>query len=152
MITRTLLLLFLVLAVALPAGVPGFVHWTAKDIQGYNSSLAAKMKGASVASETIGEWNNHRSMIARRNADGEAELHEHDVDFFVAEAGEATLVVGGNMRGPHITGPGEVRGTGIDGGDRVTMKVGDIVHIPANVPHQLLVKKEFLYYVIKVRQ
>jgi quercetin dioxygenase-like cupin family protein len=32
------------------------------------------------------------------------------------------------------------------------MKVGDVVHIPANTPHQLLVKKEFLYFVVKVDQ
>jgi quercetin dioxygenase-like cupin family protein len=34
----------------------------------------------------------------------------------------------------------------------VSLKLGDIVHIPANTPHQLLVKKNFTYFVIKVKQ
>jgi mannose-6-phosphate isomerase-like protein (cupin superfamily) len=33
----------------------------------------------------------------------------------------------------------------------VTLKPGDVARIPANTPHQLLVPKSFLYYVIKVQ-
>ena len=149
---RTILLILVLVAVALPAGVSGFVHWTAGDIQGLGVKLAGEMAGKPVISKEIGKWGNHLSMIARRTADGEAELHVKTVDFFVAEKGEAVLVVGGKMVSPKTTAPNEMRGPSIEGGERVTMKVGDVVHIPANTPHQLLVKKEFLYFVVKVDQ
>jgi quercetin dioxygenase-like cupin family protein len=45
-----------------------------------------------------------------------------------------------------------VRGTSIEGGETKELTVGDIVHIPAKVPHQLKIAsgKPFTYLVIKV--
>ncbi len=149
---RTILMIFVLAAAALPAGVSGFVHWTAVDIQGMGAKMAAEMAGKPVLAKELGKWGNHLTMISRRTADGEAELHAKTVDFFIAEKGEAVVVVGGKVVSPRTTGPGEVRGASIEGGERVTMKVGDVVHIPANTPHQVLVKKEFLYFVVKVDQ
>ena len=38
------------------------------------------------------------------------------------------------------------------GGEEKTLEEGDIVHIPAHVPHQLLLtSKEFTYFVLKVQ-
>lgn len=147
-------LIALPLLTAAPAGVEGFVHWPASGIQAWNGTLAARMakEKVNVLGESLGDWGNHNSGITRRNADGEAEIHEKVVDYFICEAGEATLKVGGKIVKPRTIGPGEIRGAAIEGGTSVVMKPGDVAHIPANTPHQLLVKKEFLYFVIKVKQ
>jgi mannose-6-phosphate isomerase-like protein (cupin superfamily) len=91
-------------------------------------------------------------MIAHREGDGEAELHEREADFFVVQSGAATLIVGGEMVNGKTTAPNEVRGPSIKGGEKKALAAGDVVHIPPKVPHQLLVPagKEFTYFVIKV--
>jgi mannose-6-phosphate isomerase-like protein (cupin superfamily) len=70
----------------------------------------------------------------------------------IVENGEATLVVGGTMVEPKTIKPHEVRGSSIQGGEIKQLVLGDIVHIPANVPHQLKISagKKFTYLVIKV--
>jgi mannose-6-phosphate isomerase-like protein (cupin superfamily) len=148
-----------VLAVAMVTAVPlmaaepaGFVVWSGSELKGYGQKLAPKMNAGKVASERLATFGNHLAMIAHREADGEAELHETQADFFVVQSGEAMLVVGGEVVGGKTTAPGEVRGQSIKGGTRRALAAGDVVHIPAKTAHQLLVApgKEFTYFVIKV--
>ena len=74
--------------------------------------------------------------------------------FYVVVAGQATLVSGGHMVNGATTAPGEVRGDSIQDGKETTLKKGDIVHIPANIPHQIMLAKggTFQYFVIKVQE
>jgi mannose-6-phosphate isomerase-like protein (cupin superfamily) len=148
-----------VLAVAMVTAVPlmaaepaGFVVWPGSELKGYGQKLAPKMNAGKVASERLATFGNHLAMIAHREADGEAELHETQADVFVVQSGEATLVVGGEVVGGKTTAPGEVRGQRIKGGTRRALAPGDVVHIPAKTAHRLLVApgKEFTYFVIKV--
>ena len=54
------------------------------------------------------------------------------------------------MVGGHTT-PGEQRGTSITGGgERHKMVPGDVFHIPAKIPHQMLVPKMLTFEVVKV--
>ena len=55
--------------------------------------------------------------------------------------------------GAKSTGPGELRGTSIQGGVCKTLAAGDIVNIPAKTPHQTLVKagQKITYFVVKVK-
>ena len=46
--------------------------------------------------------------------------------------------------------PHEVRGAAIKGGATVQLSPGEIVHLPAHVPHPWKVAKTFTYTVIKV--
>ena len=115
--------------------------------------LAAKLDPKTKsASERLDTFDNHFFMIAHREGDGEAELHEGQADVFVVESGAATLVVGGEIVGARTSSPGEVRGTSIQGGERVKLGVGDVVHIAARTPHQLLIEPggKFTYFVMKV--
>ena len=73
-------------------------------------------------------------------------------DIFIVEAGEGTLVIGGTVVNPKSTGAGEIRGSGIEGGERYPMKPGTIVNIPAGTPHQIQVAKEFTAIVLKVKK
>jgi mannose-6-phosphate isomerase-like protein (cupin superfamily) len=152
--TKKLLAVAFVTAVPLLAAEPaGFVVWPNADLKGYGRKLAPKMDAGKVASERLTSFGNHLTMIAHREGDGEAELHEGQADYFVVQAGEATLLVGGEVIGGRTTAPGEIRGASIkDAAARRTLVVGDIVHIPAKTPHQLLVGpgKQFTYFVIKV--
>lgn len=104
------------------------------------------------ASQDLTRYGTHYSLLAYRNATGSSELHEHETDIFVVESGRATLVTGGEIIHPHTTKPGEVRGSSIAGGQRCQIGPGDIVEIPAQTPHQLLIDGggSFTYFVIKV--
>jgi len=57
----------------------------------------------------------------------------------VVKEGTITLVTGGALQGEHPNGgpgrPGETLGSGIEGGKEIVLHAGDIVHIPAGVPH-----------------
>jgi mannose-6-phosphate isomerase-like protein (cupin superfamily) len=138
------------LLAAEPAGV---AVWPAAELKAYGRKLAPKMNERKYAGERLGTYGNHYTMIAHREGDGEAELHEREADVFVVESGAATLVVGGEMVNGKTTTAGEVRGPSIKGGEKKPLATGDIVHIPARVPHQLLVPAgtEFTYFVIKVQ-
>ena len=50
------------------------------------------------------------------------------------------------------TAAGEVRGPSIKGGESKKLGAGDVVHIPAKIPHQILVSngKQFTYFVVKI--
>lgn len=133
------------------AAVTGFDHWSLKDLQSYTAKFAPLMMNRGAHGVDLARYGNHWSSITRRTADGQAEVHEKVNDVFICISGEATLITGGTVQSPKSSGPGETLGAGIDGGQRVVMRPGDMVHIPANLPHQLLVKKEFLYFVTKVQ-
>lgn len=134
------------------ADPPGFVHWSVSQLKGYEKSLAPKINIQKVASEQLGKFGNHSFMVAHREGNGEAELHEMQADVFFVQSGEATLVVGGTVPNSRTTAPGEIRGPSISGGEKKKLGAGDVVHIPAKVPHQLMVEsgKQFTYLVIKI--
>jgi len=141
-------------APSLAAAEPGpATVWTAATLKGYAKTLAPKMSAGKVATERLTSYGNHYTLVAHREGDGEAELHEHEADLFVVESGAATLVSGGELVGGRTTAPGELRGPSIKGGEKKELAAGDIVHIPARVPHQLLIPagKEFTYFVVKVQ-
>jgi mannose-6-phosphate isomerase-like protein (cupin superfamily) len=106
------------------------------------------------AAITLAKYPHHYTMISLRQKDGAAEVHRNFADFFCILRGEATLITGGTVVAPKELSPGEIKGTSIEAGTQVTLHEGDFVHIPANVPHQVLLPKggDFVYYVIKVQE
>jgi mannose-6-phosphate isomerase-like protein (cupin superfamily) len=72
---------------------------------------------------------------SHRNGPGQVEVHDHETDIFYITDGEATLVSGGTMVGGKQTAAGQHRGTDITGGQTQKLKKGDVVTIPAGVPH-----------------
>ena len=135
------------------ADPPGFVVWSASDLKAMDKKLSAKVDGQKFSSEQLDKFGNHYAMMAHREGDGSAELHEKDADIFVVQSGSATLIVGGEMVNAKTSAPNEVRGTSIKNGTEHKVGPGDIVHIPAKVPHQLMVgNAKFTYFVMKVAQ
>lgn len=110
--------------------------------------------GDGAASETLKEYPQHCAMLSFRGRDGEAEVHEKFADLFCVLAGKATLVTGGTVTGARTVAPGETRGSAIEGGTVQTLRAGDVVHVPAGTPHQMLVKAEetFSSLVIKIQE
>jgi glc operon protein GlcG len=87
----------------------------------------------------------------RRNAPGEVEYHAHTVDVMHVVEGNATVVTGGEMVGVHGAGDGELRAESVNGGHAHQLAPGDVLAVPAGVPHQFTqVSDPFLYFVVKV--
>jgi len=115
------------------------------------AALADSLPAGASAFRWITRWDGLASMISRRDSSGISEHHEQFTDIFVVQRGQARLVYGGIAEGERATGPGEWRGGTIRGGSEAELKPGDIVVIPAGLPHQLLLPpgESFYYFVFK---
>src|SRR6185437_4009121 len=99
--------------VALAADPEGFAMYKASDIQA--RAKAAKLDAHKAGADRVANWGNHSLLLVRREGDGEAELHETQVDVITVVSGEGTLVVGGTMVDGKTTAPNEIRGKSIRG-------------------------------------
>lgn len=99
-----------------------------------------------------GAGRNYMIHASRRDKPGMAEVHTHDTDLIYVTAGSCTFVTGGAVAdGKHIADD-EIRGSGILGGDSRKLAKGDVIIVPAGVPHWFqTVTAPFNYYVVKVR-
>jgi uncharacterized protein GlcG (DUF336 family)/mannose-6-phosphate isomerase-like protein (cupin superfamily) len=89
---------------------------------------------------------------SRRDKPGMAEVHEDDADIIYVLEGTATLVTGGMAVDAKSTGPGEIRGSSVAGGETRQIAKGDVIVVPAGTPHWFKeVSNPLLYYVVKAR-
>jgi mannose-6-phosphate isomerase-like protein (cupin superfamily) len=145
-----------VLMVGAEEKVPdGFQQWTAASLKELDQTLKTET-GANahhVAVRRLGDFPQDTFMLGRREADGVVEWHENQADVFFVQSGSATLLVGGTMVGGETTEPHEKRNGTIQGGIRRKLSPGDVVRIPPQVPHQILLdgSPEITYFVIKVK-
>jgi mannose-6-phosphate isomerase-like protein (cupin superfamily) len=111
-------------------------------------------QGDGAASETLREYPGHCAMLLFRSRDGAAEVHENFADVFYVLDGHATLVTSGAVAGAASIGPGEIRGSSVEGGRRQELRAGDVAHVPAGLPHQMLLRGEqtVTCLVMKVRE
>jgi mannose-6-phosphate isomerase-like protein (cupin superfamily) len=136
------------------ADLPNFNYWSAKELKGYEKPLHEKVSGPhKTSSIKLADYGSSNVSISHREADGIPEVHAAMDDYFVVESGAATLIIGGEVVNAILVEPGETRGDSIKGGERRKLTTGDVVHIPTDMPHQLLVEngKPFTYFVIKVK-
>jgi mannose-6-phosphate isomerase-like protein (cupin superfamily) len=103
-------------------------------------------------SKVVGTFPGHSVMLIQRNGNGEVEVHARKHDIVFVREGSAVLVTGGKVVSGKDTGEGEVRGQSIEGGVNHTIRAGDIIQIPAKVPHQILLKQgeTVAYVAVKV--
>lgn len=143
--------LFALLCLAAPlfaADPSGFAAYKGSEIVA--RAKAAKLDEYKAGADRVATWGNHGLLLVRREGDGAAETHEKQVDVVTVVSGEGTLVVGGTMVDGKTTAPGEIRGKSIAGGSKYPMAAGDVFHIPAGIPHQMLVPKSLIIQVVKV--
>jgi mannose-6-phosphate isomerase-like protein (cupin superfamily) len=93
----------------------------------------------------------HAGILLRRTLPGKAEMHETETDIWYVIDGGCILVTGGNLIDAKQESPGQIRGSGISGGEERKIGKGDFIRIPNGVPHW--VKKieggEIVYTVVK---
>lgn len=112
---------------------------------------AAAVKAAFAKGNPLLENGAFKIHASRRDGPGIAEVHTMDTDIFYLLEGEATVVLGGRVIDPKTTAPGEIRGARIEGGEPHPVKKGDVLVIPAGMPHWFQsIKGPVLYYTVKV--
>ena len=141
---------FLVLAVLMTAALltssGGAPSVTYVGHEAVGAALASKIHGTSLvkASDLI-------VMGAHRAENGQVELHDKETDVFYIVDGDATFVTGGKMVGGKLTSPGQWVGTDIQGGQARRLTKGDVIVIPAGIPHWFKeVPHSVSYFVVKV--
>jgi mannose-6-phosphate isomerase-like protein (cupin superfamily) len=90
---------------------------------------ALRKGGALVSATNLTVSGNHREMP------GQVEVHQKETDIFYVVDGEGTIVTGGTMVGGKQTAPGQLRGSDIQGGESKLLRKGDVIVIPAGIPH-----------------
>ncbi|MGC4083493.1 MAG: hypothetical protein QM736_15625 [Vicinamibacterales bacterium] len=129
-----------------------FGRWTATELRTRDAALSKKVGPDHSARETLADYGDHRFRLLYRDADGNPEQHDGIVDVVFVQSGEGVLQLGGTMIGKKGgSGPGEYVGSRLDGGERHPLSAGDVVHIPATIPHAFLVPagKHITYVLVK---
>src|ERR1700756_5190133 len=140
------------LILSLGAAPTGYDHWNAGQFAAREVVMHNGMQNG-LASETLGNWGNHLLLKTRREgSSGQAEWHERQADLIVVQSGQATIIIGGRILNGKTTAPNEIRGTSIEGGERQSLRAGDVLHVPAKTPHQVLLDpgQTLDYIVLKV--
>lgn len=127
-------------------------HWSAAELRTRDAALSKKVGPDHSSRETLADYGDHRYRLLYRDADGNPEQHDAIIDTVFVQSGEGVLQLGGTMVGKKAGGgPGEYLGTRLDGGERHPLAAGDVVHIPAGIPHAFLVPagKHITYVLVK---
>jgi mannose-6-phosphate isomerase-like protein (cupin superfamily) len=129
-------------------------HWSPSELLERAKHLKELAAEKGNASEILEKYPHHYTMLAFRNRSGGGEAHQNYADVFFILDGRATLVTGGDVVDPKSTGPGETLGASVKGGSQQELKAGDVVHIPASMPHQMVLGEgdTVTYFVIKVEE
>ena len=76
--------------------------------------------------------------------------HGNITEVWVIREGIAVLSTGGRILDPQAgSGPGDFRGSAIEGGVERTIKAGDLVYIPPGVPHGIKETESIVYLNIR---
>lgn len=96
------------------------------------------------------EVDGYKIHASRRDGPGVAEVHDWETDVVYVLDGAATLITGGTVVEPKVTEPGQIRGHAIQGGESRRIAKGDVLVIPAGVPHWFKeVQGPMTYFVVK---
>jgi mannose-6-phosphate isomerase-like protein (cupin superfamily) len=117
----------------------------AQNVQAQLAQLAPQAKTSGSSGSTLATYGNLALKLSVRTASGGAEIHARYDDLMIVQQGSATLITGGKVENPQVGNDGETKGSSVQGGQSQTIKVGDVVVVPAGVPHQLLIPKGTLY-------
>lgn len=140
---KVLLVLAVLLSSAVLCGAAGSAGVT---YVGHDKVTAALAKGGSLvtASDLLVSG-------SHRTGPGHVEVHDKETDVLYVTDGAATFVTGGKIVGDKVTTPGQHSGTDIQGGETHHLTKGDVVVVPAGIPHWFKeVPQSISYYVVKV--
>lgn len=129
-----------------------FALWTPSAIDGREAALMKHVAADHSSRETLADYGDHRFRLLYRDADGLPEEHDKIVDVVMVHGGEGSLMLGGTMSGKKGNAEtGEYLGAALTGGEVHPLAPGDIVHIPAGIPHSFRVPagKHITYVLLK---
>jgi mannose-6-phosphate isomerase-like protein (cupin superfamily) len=152
MAVRLVVAAALLLGPSLSAQDVRFGLWSAAELAKRDAVLSKKVGPDHSSRETLADYGHHRVRLLYRDADGAPEQHDRIVDVVFVQSGEGTLQLGGQLIGRRAgSGAGEYLGTRLEGGERHRLGPGDVVHIPAGIPHSFLVPegKHITYVLVK---
>jgi len=138
---RSIVLCLALIATPLFAQTTEPIAHTAADLQQREVKLieTAKASPSGMAIGRLEDYGNDYTLLVVRVHTGEAERHQFFADQIVIKEGTITLVTDGTMQGEHPNNgpcsPGETLGSSVEGGKEIVLHAGDIVHIPAGIPH-----------------
>ena len=126
---------------------PGFALWSASELDRRNEALGTRVGPDGSSRETLADYGPggvaHRFRFLRRERSGPPELHDDVIDVVLIQSGAGILRVGGDMIGESNTA-----GAAISGGELFPVNAGDVLHIPANIPHGYVVPDGHITYVL----
>ena len=99
----------------------------AQDIKSQLDALVPQARPTGSTGPIVASYGNLGLMLSVRTANGMGELHQHADDLMVVEEGSATIITGGSLVAPKTIG------------------VGDVIIVPAGVPHQILIPSGTVY-------
>jgi mannose-6-phosphate isomerase-like protein (cupin superfamily) len=125
-----------------------------RQIEGDFQQAMRQAKATGSGGAMLGDYGTHSILLSERTASGGAEIHAHFDDVMVVLNGKATLITGGALIDSRAKSQGEEIGSGIRGGTAKTIEAGDVIHVPAGTPHQLIVAPGSTYkaLVIKIKE
>lgn len=123
------------LIVLAAAGDPtAFVAGT--DIAGKVAALEASMKpGQGFAQAPLVSAGPTVAALEYWTAPGKPAVHPDEAEYATVVAGAGTLISGGTLVDAKVTRPGLTEGSRIEGGTTRRLRPGDVMLIPAGVPH-----------------
>ncbi len=109
--------------------------------------LVAKVKGTtSDIAYQVPNSTGTQVLMIRRDKTGDAEVHTTLNDTIIIERGTGKFRVGGTISGNREVRPTEWRGGEMTGWREYSVSPGDLLVIPAGVPHQAIVTSGTLLY------
>lgn len=124
---------------------------TARQIDSAARRTSAKLR-AGVWYATFDNNKLYSTGVVRRTSATLAEEHTSWTDVWYVISGEGTLVTGGSLTDAQTESPGELRGRAISGGVERHIAPGDVVTVPAGIPHWVrkISGNEFVYLMVKI--
>ena len=126
MLSRVILFLGLAVTAAAAAEPSGYVIWP--------KGLPPEGSPQKI------QFEHHSWSLAHREKSGVVESHGTRTIVMIVQSGEATLVVGTDIVDAKNTTPTEIRGTSIPNGMERKVSAGDVINMPAGLPHQFLLE------------
>ena len=129
-----------------PAPTDKTMAWSAAEMAAVNQQMASTKE---LTHRFIGEKN--YNMEVRRLVGKQPILqHGKKSDFMVIQDGEGTFMSGGTLVGgkPGGEDQGDIRGESIQGGVSRVLKPGDVMFVPAGLPHGFVETKDHVTFVM----
>ena len=124
------------MALRLPAPTDKTVDWPAATLNaGFKEMVEKNLETYRILEGGVFNMNVRRETAAEEGAG----THGKKADLYLIRSGEATLTTDGQLINPKPGGgtEGDIDGSGIRNGNARVVKVGDVIFIPAGVPHQI---------------